>query len=191
MEDCAKLIQRITNDLMDLSRVDRAEDYDVEPGVGLRAAVRLARVRVTSGDVQIGVHVDDRTSLRGRGGDLNQVFLNIIESAARAVGASGRIEVHGTAEDGAYVVRVEDSGPGVAPEMAAHVFEAFWTSRPAGEGTGLGLAIAKEVVEQHGGSIAVGRSALGGASFEVRLPLHATTQESPAPAGVPSTELGA
>ena len=171
MLDCAGRIEQVTNDLLDLSRVDRAEDDDVRPGAGLLAAVRLARARVSSTDVRVEVDVDEDAVLRGRAGDLNQVFLNLLDNAVRAVGDQGRIRVEARVEEGAYVVRVGDSGSGVPEGFRERVFEPFWTSRPAGQGTGLGLAIAKQVVEAHAGQIAVGLSALGGAAFEVRLPL--------------------
>lgn len=177
MIDCAERIRRTTNDLLDLSRVDRAEDDELSPGVGLLAAVRLARTRFASGGVEIHVDVDDSTTLRGRGGDLNQVFLNLLDNAARAVGTRGRIDVRAARENDVYIVQVGDSGPGVPAEVTSRVFEPFWTSRPAGEGSGLGLAIAKQVVEQHRGTIVLGHSPLGGALFTIRLPLPAASRE--------------
>jgi signal transduction histidine kinase len=68
------------------------------------------------------------------------------------------------------VFEIGDTGVGVAPEKHEAVFAPFYTTRAAGEGTGLGLAIARQVVIQHGGTITVGRSALGGALFTVALP---------------------
>jgi signal transduction histidine kinase len=180
MVECAARIERTTNDLMDLSRVDRDGEDEVTPGLGLLAAVRLAKTRVGTADVTLAVEVDDTTAIQGRASDLNHVFLNLMDNAIRAVGTRGAIEVRGGVDGERYVVRVGDSGPGVPPELAQHVFEPFWTSRPAGEGTGLGLAIAREVVQQHGGSIAVGRSALGGALFTLSLPLRrAASSASP------------
>lgn len=186
MIDCAERIRQTTNDLLDLSRIDRAEDDELAPGVGLLAAVRLARTRFAAGGVEIHVDVDDSTTMRGRGGDLNQVFLNLMDNAARAVGTRGQIDVRAARENGAYVVQVGDSGPGVPAEVASRVFEPFWTSRPAGEGTGLGLAIAKQVVEQHRGTIVLGRSPLGGALFTIRLPLHAISKDPSSPKARPS-----
>jgi len=63
---------------------------------------------------------------------------------------------------------VDDSGPGIAPDARDRLFEPFFTTKPSG--SGLGLAIVHAIVSQHGGTIQVDSSPLGGARFAVRLP---------------------
>jgi signal transduction histidine kinase len=169
MIDCAERIERMSRDLMDLSRVDREPSDVFSPSDGLRSAVRLAKARVFGG-VSIDDHVQDCTPIEGRAGDINHVFLNLLDNAIRAVGDSGRIQITAGQENGHYVARICDSGRGVPPESAERIFEPFFTTRKAGEGTGLGLAIARQIVRQHGGDIAVQRSDLGGAAFVVQIP---------------------
>ncbi|MEM9074540.1 MAG: ATP-binding protein, partial [Myxococcota bacterium] len=169
--DCAHRIERITLDLLDLSRVDREEEGDLNPGAGLMAAVRLTTAQLPD-DVEIHTEVDETTQIRGRAGDLNHVFLNLLDNAARAVGRRGRVSIHGLREDGIYRVTVEDSGNGVPEDIADRIFEPFVTSRPGGEGTGLGLAIVHDIVVAHRGEISVDRSpSLGGARFTITLPV--------------------
>jgi len=103
---------------------------------------------------------------------VNHVFMNVIDNALLAVGTKGRIEIRGEALDGFYIVTVADSGVGIDAESIERIFEPFWTTRAAGEGTGLGLSIARQIVEEHNGSITAGRSPLGGALFTIRLPLR-------------------
>ncbi len=67
-------------------------------------------------------------------------------------------------------VRVEDSGPGVPPEERTAVFHPYYSTRDGG--TGLGLAISRRVATEHGGSLSVRDSPLGGAAFELRLPVR-------------------
>jgi signal transduction histidine kinase len=67
-------------------------------------------------------------------------------------------------------VRVEDSGPGLAPSVLSRVFDPFFTTRGAGEGTGLGLFIVQEIVQEQGGGVAAENLATGGARFTVWLP---------------------
>jgi signal transduction histidine kinase len=100
-----------------------------------------------------------------------QVLVGLLSNAAAATPAGGRVVVHARASNGTVELAVADSGAGVAPELRARVFEPFFTTRPGG--TGLGLAVARQIVEAHGGSIAVGDRPGGGACFTVRLPLQA------------------
>jgi signal transduction histidine kinase len=69
------------------------------------------------------------------------------------------------------VIRVGDSGPGVREEDRGRIFDPFFTTKATG--TGLGLSISSRIVADHGGSIDVGSSRLGGAEFRVRLPVLA------------------
>jgi signal transduction histidine kinase len=123
-------------------------------------------------NVELRTEVDEQAIASGRPGDMNHVFMNVIDNALRAVGTSGRIEVRGSVVDDCYVVTIADSGAGIAPESRERVFEPFWTTRSAGEGTGLGLSIARQILEEHAGSIHADASALGGALLTVRLPLR-------------------
>jgi signal transduction histidine kinase len=172
MIECSDRIERMSRDLMDLSRVDREPSGIFSPSDGLRSALRLAKAR-THGAVSLDDQVADCAPIEGRAGDINHVFLNLIDNALRAVGDAGRIRVTATTENGSYVTRIDDSGQGVDASIAEQIFEPFYTTRKVGEGTGLGLAIARQIVRQHGGEISVSRSELGGALFTVQLPVAA------------------
>ncbi len=171
MIDCAGRIERMTLDLMDLSRVDREAGGEYRPSDGLRAAVRMLLARLPGSGVTVEEQIQDSGIIHGRPGDMNHVFLNLLDNAARAVDSSGRIRIEAWNEAGFYCIRVGDSGAGIDAATAQRVFEPFFTTRQAGEGTGLGLAIARQVVHQAGGQIEVDRSALGGAAFTVRIPM--------------------
>jgi signal transduction histidine kinase len=73
----------------------------------------------------------------------------------------------------AVVVEVADTGPGMSPEVAEHVFDPSFTTKGVGEGTGLGLDISRRVVERHNGEITVD-SQPGETVFRVRLPARAS-----------------
>lgn len=170
MLDCAERIERMTIDLLDLSRIDREVSGDFAPGFGLLTCTRMLASRIGP-DVELVTDVDAKAMTSGRAGDINHVFMNVLDNALRAVGPKGRIEVRGESVDDAYVVTVADSGSGIDPDALERIFEPFWTTRAAGDGTGLGLSIARQIIEEHNGSIAAGRSALGGALFTLRIPL--------------------
>ncbi|MEM6960322.1 MAG: ATP-binding protein [Myxococcota bacterium] len=189
MMDCATRIERMTADLLDVSRIDREQSGPFSPGSGLLAAVRLVQARLTDG-TRFDLAVDESTVLEGRAGDMNHVFLNLVDNAARAK-PGGCVRIRGWAtgadaltdtsnergssdahmdEPAGYLVEVEDQGPGVPAAKRLKIFEPFYTTRPAGEGTGLGLAIAKQVIDRHGGTLRVIDSTEGGALFRVFIP---------------------
>ena len=99
---------------------------------------------------------------------LSQVLLGLLANAAEAVPPGGDVTLAARARDGAVELVVEDSGPGIPPELRDRVFEPFFTTRA--RGIGLGLAVARQVVEAHGGRIEAGERPGGGARLTVRLP---------------------
>ena len=111
---------------------------------------------------------------------LRQVLVNLGLNALEAVGENGRVGVSCLPEptDPAapagwahVLVRVDDDGPGVPPDRRDRVFEPFFTTKA--RGSGLGLSIVHAIVAQHGGTITVEESPLGGARFTLRLPVRA------------------
>lgn len=179
MIDSAERVERLTRDLLDLSRVDRESLSRFRPGDGVRASLRLITTRLP-GSVAIESDIIDDIEIEGRAGDMNHVFMNLIDNAVRAVESGGTVRVRTRRDSGQFVFEVGDSGPGVPPDKREWIFTPFATTRRAGEGTGLGLAIVRQVILQHGGTIVVDQSELGGALFVVRVPeAHAETQPSP------------
>lgn len=177
MIDSAERISRMTNDLMDLSRVDREVAGAFRACDGLRSAIRLLNARM--GVVQIEERVEDSALSMGRAGDINQAFMSVLDNAQRAAGNQGRVRAEAFMRGSNYIVRILDSGPGIDDEAATHIFEPFYTTRPAGEGTGLGLTQARRALMQCGGSISFGRGELGGALFTIELPTVASSSRKP------------
>ncbi len=103
---------------------------------------------------------------------IGQVLLNLVMNAAQAVeGIEGKRQVAiATAAEGRFVVaRIGDSGPGIPRAGREKIFDPFYTTKA--DGTGLGLTISRRIVHDHGGSISVGESPLGGAEFRIALPV--------------------
>jgi signal transduction histidine kinase len=104
--------------------------------------------------------------------EINQVWTNMIDNAAQAMGGSGTLTIRTAREDGCVLVEIGDTGPGIPPEVQQRIFEPFFTTKPVGEGTGLGLDIAwRIVVNKHHGDIRV-ESVPGDTRFQVLLPIQ-------------------
>jgi signal transduction histidine kinase len=101
---------------------------------------------------------------------LQQVFLNIVLNAIDAMPAGGTLTIRTSfsEESGRIRVEIADTGKGIGEGRTEKIFEPFFTTKP--KGTGLGLAISKQLVEQHGGSIAAANNPGGGATFVILLP---------------------
>jgi PAS domain S-box-containing protein len=112
------------------------------------------------------------------GGDINQVFLNLVVNAAHAIedvtadGARGVICLRTAAEDDHVRISVSDTGPGIPSNLAGRIYDPFFTTKEVGRGTGQGLAIARRiVVERHGGTLSFETEPGRGTTFHVRLPV--------------------
>jgi len=102
---------------------------------------------------------------------VEQVFVNLLENAARHTPAGAGVEVSARAEEKRVLVEVADHGPGLPLDALERVFEKFYHARSAAAGAGLGLAICRAVVEAHGGRIWAENRPGGGAIFRLALPL--------------------
>jgi C4-dicarboxylate-specific signal transduction histidine kinase len=112
--------------------------------------------------------------------ELQQVVLNFAINAEQAIvhaNATSRRIIFRTGDRGEWAwIEVEDSGPGVAPEDEAKLFQPFYTTKPVGEGTGLGLSVSYDIIRSYNGRIGYRRSETGGAVFYFELPIVSAQQ---------------
>jgi signal transduction histidine kinase len=127
-----------------------------------KAKGKSARVRV---DAQAGL-----PRVTAIGGELNQVWSNLLDNALDAIPQGGCVEVSARKEGTSVVVRVVDDGPGIPPENRERVFEPFFTTKPVGQGTGQGLDIVRRLVARQRGLVEL-ISVPGRTEFRVTLPL--------------------
>jgi len=116
----------------------------------------------------------DRTLPRiiAHGGELNQVWTNLIDNAVGALNGSGTITITTLVDGNQVVVEIADNGTGIPPEIRSRIFEPFFTTKVVGTGTGLGLVICQRIVaDRHGGEIEF-ESKPGDTRFKVRLPIR-------------------
>src|SRR5262249_33916548 len=115
---------------------------------------------------------------------LAQVVGNLLTNAAKYTAANGHIRLTAQREGGEAVLRVGDTGIGIAPDMLPHVFELFVQANHAAArsqgGLGIGLTLVKNLVEMHHGTVEARSAGLGqGSEFVVRLPLVAGQRPEP------------
>lgn len=133
-------------------------------------------------ELNIAVEVDERSHsfVMAVFTELQQVVLNFAINAEQAIvhanAAERRVTVRTGDRDGWAWIEVEDSGPGVAPEHEAKLFQPFYTTKPVGEGTGLGLSVSYDIIRSHNGRIGYRRGAAGGAVFYFELPVVPASQ---------------
>ncbi len=171
----------IVRRLLTFARQDRAEREYVKISDIIENTLALRAYAMKTGNIEIRTYLDpDLPRTMAAGGQLQQVFLNIIINAETEMkGAHGKGSLLIKTEVAGETIRVsfEDDGPGITPENMDRLFEPFFTTKEPGEGTGLGLSICHGIITEHGGRL-YARSELGqGATFIVELPVVAVERQ--------------
>ena len=154
----------------------RMVDLDATVDLALSTARQGLGDAVPPGLEVLRERAGDGALLEADQAQLSQVLVICVENALLALAGrpSPRLKISTAVQGARAMLTFEDSGPGIAPELAPRLFQPFVTGRAREgprRGTGLGLAIARGIVERHGGKISAGKSeALGGARFEISLP---------------------
>ncbi len=174
-------LSRLVDDLLDVSRVTHGKIPLRERDVDLRRLVdRAAQAFEQAAQlqrVQLACAVGaDPAIVRGDPLRLEQVVGNLVSNAIKYTNAGGRVELRVEAQDGQAVLRVRDTGVGIAPAMLPRVFELFAQAPGALDraqgGMGIGLTLVKRLVELHRGTVQAASEGPGqGSEFVVRLPL--------------------
>jgi signal transduction histidine kinase len=163
-------IDRIVRGLLDLGRPPHGAPQPVELGKLAATCVQLVTATPELKDVTVEVAIPNAVVARADPGPLSQVMLNLLLNAAQAMGGSGKVRISATSADGTVRLDVEDAGPGLSPEVAARMFEPFFTTRAAEKGTGLGLAVSLHLAHSMGGQLRGENRPGGGARFTLELP---------------------
>jgi len=157
------------------------ESVDVDSG--LRDTVRVVTSKAKSKNAAITLDAEpDLPHAYANGGELNQVWLNLIDNALDAIAESGRITISACRELDRIVVRVVDNGPGIPPDVVPRIFDPFFTTKSPGQGTGLGLDVTRRLLRRYQGDVSVD-SRPGRTEFRVSLLIEktaaATADQSP------------
>jgi signal transduction histidine kinase len=151
----------------------------LEMNGAIREVIELTRGEALRNGVSVQVELANGLPLvQGDRVELQQVLLNLVANAVEAMTVTSeetrRLLINsGKADTGGVCVSVVDSGPGLAPGAIDRLFEAFYTTKPAG--LGLGLCICRSIIEAHGGQLWASANVARGATFQFTVPAHPDT----------------
>ncbi|PYE24332.1 two-component system C4-dicarboxylate transport sensor histidine kinase DctB [Paraburkholderia silvatlantica] len=163
----------LTSELKAFARKPEVERVAVSLGEAVAHARLIYEPRIRDEAVRLDVRIAPGTTVYAESSQLQQVIVNLLGNALDAVReASTRVIAMQASEpdaQGRVRFTIEDSGPGIAPDVLAHLFEPFVTTKPRGQGLGLGLAITSRIVEGFGAKITATNRDEGGARFTIEF----------------------
>ena len=163
-------IGEIVKSLKSYTYLDQAPVQPIDVHEGLDNTLVMLRSKLKIGIALERTYAENLPKIMAYGGELNQVWTNIIANAIDAMDGEGTIKISTRQVDDWIYVEIEDSGPGIPEDVRQRLFSPFFTTKPMGKGTGLGLNISFNIIQKHKGTIDVS-SKPGQTRFSVRLPL--------------------
>jgi signal transduction histidine kinase len=194
VRDMVRVVQRgaqrtkaIVTALHNYSRTDDESVVQFDVDRSIDDSLELLR-HLTKQNVKVVKKYGEVGRVRGHAGQINQVFMNLLTNAAQAVAGrdNAAITIETSASAAGVQVRIGDNGPGIPAEVLPRIWDPFFTTKDVGEGTGLGLSIVHELVERHGGTIAVETKLGEGTTFVVTIPRQGPESTRAARAGTAS-----
>lgn len=186
-EDGLERIEKIVKSLRSFSRIDRFDNfqqYNVNEGIVSTLTVAKNELKY---DAEVEQELDAKLPyIDAIGGQLNQVFLNMIINSVQAIrnrenhenGVMGKITIKTYYDEKFVYCEIEDTGNGISRENIDKIFQPFFTTKPVGKGTGLGLGIAYDIViNKHKGQINVESEIGEGTKFTIKLPIKQKIEE--------------
>lgn len=173
-------LARLVEDLLDLARIEQRQLGVRNERTDLRRvlaeAVETAQPIISARRHELAIAVlTDAAEIEGDAGRLTQVIVNLLVNGAKFTDCGGRILVSLEREGAAFVIRIRDTGIGIAREVLPQIFDPYVrVDRGGGTGLGLGLALARELAHLHGGTLTAHSDGVGkGSEFVLKLPASA------------------
>jgi len=166
--------KKIVEDLLNFARKSGTYLSEVKVNEALDAVIEVIRKQLELDNILIRTHyAEDLPEIAGDTEKLKQVFMNMLINARQAIGKNGEIAISTGVdpESPSVVIRFEDDGPGIPPDILDKIFDPFFTTKPTGQGTGLGLSVSYGIIEDHHGDIHVSSEVGRGTEFRIRLPI--------------------
>ena len=174
IRSCQEGTERTKNIVLDLKNFSRLEEAVVNNVDLPREIDTTLNILHNKMKNRITIHKEYQENLshvEGFGGQLNQVFMNILDNAAFAIQDKGDIWIRLKSDDKNVTIEFEDNGCGMDEETRKKVFDPFFTTKEVGQGTGLGMAISYKVIKNHNGKIDLISEKGKGSKFIITLPI--------------------
>ncbi len=175
IRSCVEGTERTKNIILDLKNFSRMEEmvmtqFDIPKEIDTTLNILNNKYKN-----RITVHKNYEENLpkiEAYGGQLNQVFMNILDNAAAAIEGNGDVYIDVKRLGDNVEIKFKDTGKGIKKENLSKVFDPFFTTKPVGQGTGLGMSISYRVIQNHYGSINVESEVGQGATFTIVIPIN-------------------
>ncbi len=182
LSESADRIVELVGALKTYTHLDQAPRQQIDIHEGLDSTLVILQNELKHNTEVVKNYGADVPMIEAYGGELNQVWTNIVDNAIDAMAegetsGSATIEIATRREGDQVAVDITDNGPGIPADVVDHVFDPFVTTKAPGDGSGLGLNISYNIVTQkHRGEISVS-SRPGATTFSVRLPIAGPAEE--------------
>ncbi|PYV02992.1 MAG: hypothetical protein DMG26_10280 [Acidobacteria bacterium] len=170
IENSTKRISDLVGAIKEYSYMDQAPLQEVDLHHGIETTLTILGHRLKQGVTVIRDYDPNLPRVCAYGGELNQIWTNLIDNAIDAMNAKGELRIRSKLNLDRVMVEIGDNGPGIPPEIQARIFDPFFTTKSVGQGTGLGLDTACRIARKHHGNIRV-VSKPGDTRFQVDLPI--------------------
>ena len=171
-------VAEIVKSLRTFSRLDESDLKTVNLHENIDATITILNNRIAT-HIEIEKHYGDILEVECFPGELNQVFLNILNNAIDATGAGGKIIVQTEKNPETCTIRISDTGKGIPKDIQDRIFEPFFTTKDIGKGKGLGLSTAHNIIKEHHGTIEVESQIDKGTTFTIVIPvLHSNSKNN-------------
>jgi two-component system NtrC family sensor kinase len=171
IQDQVAKVTAVIRAALDSSRAPAIPHERADLGNLVRRVCQMAGPMLEDASVQIDVRTPDQSvELVGDPVQFELALLNLITNSIDAMGSGGKLTVRLEPVNDRLRLEIEDTGSGIPPELLAHIFDPWVTTKPHGKGSGLGLSIARQVIASHGGTIRADNRPGQGAMFTIDLP---------------------
>lgn len=169
--DGTERTKNIILDLKNFSRLDELVINEIDLPKEIDTTLNILHNKIKDKIEIVKEYEDNFPRIEGYGGQLNQVFMNILDNACYAINEKGTIYIRLQKSENGVIIEFEDTGCGMSKEQLGKIFDPFFTTKPVGLGTGLGMSISYKVIQKHNGTITVNSIEGKGTKFRIQLPV--------------------